>query len=102
MWQGWINFLDGLWLLTASFIWQWQTSDTMIIAGAIALLFGAWSYKTWQGLMLAFCGFFVLASGISHYMVLPINIFLFGGTIALLGIWEALTHNRALSSEKVH
>ncbi|MCL5030178.1 MAG: hypothetical protein M1480_14300 [Bacteroidetes bacterium] len=95
MWQGWIAFLDGFWLVISSFIWQTQTNQNLLISGIVLTIFGFWAEKSWEGIMLGFLGVFVIGSGCTHYLVLPINFFLTGLTIMAVAFLCATINKRS-------
>ena len=81
MWQGWIAFLDGIWVTLSSFYWHTQTNINLLIAGIVLAVFGFLAKDSWEGVVLGFIGIWLIGSGLTNYLVLSINFFLTGLTI---------------------
>ncbi len=95
MWQGWIAFLDGLWIAFSSFDWHYQTNVNLIVSGVILALFGFWAEESTNGIILGFLGIWLISSGCTHYLVLPINFFLTGLTILVIAFLLVTSNKRS-------
>ncbi len=99
MWQGWITMLAGLWLTVASFFWRLQTKEDLIVTGIITVVFGFSDAKDWQGVFIGLLGIWILGSGLTNYLVLPLNFFLSGLTLAFLSLICAVSGMKMLMSD---
>lgn len=95
MWQGWIAFLDGLWLTVCAFLWQTQSNVNLLITGIILIIFGFWSNKSVAGIILGFLGIWLVGSGCTSYLNLAVNYLLSGLTVMLIALLCATFNLRA-------
>ena len=98
MWQGWFDFAAGIWLIVSAFIPAIQTDASMIVGGAVALIFGFWGAATdnsWQSICNGVIGIWLLLSGIWLNLAAPWNFFIFGAVMVLLAIWNIVQHPQA-------
>lgn len=98
MWQGWFDLAAGIWLVISAFIPNIQSDASIIVGGAVALLFGLWgavNEKRWQSVVNGVVGIWLLLSGIWFNLIAPWNFFIFGVVIGLLAIWNLLQHPEA-------
>ncbi len=100
MWQGWITFLDGLWISIITFMPRFETDKDLLITSLVAMVFGFWASKdTWQGMAIGFFGFWLFCCSFTQYMVLPVNFLLSGLTIAGIGILLGLKNLLPLNTK---
>ena len=91
MWQLWVNFIVGIWVLLSGLIASLQGNINLIICGIIAAVLGFWVGKKWQGIIIGIAGIWLILSGIIAGLDAPINYIIVGIVVAILGIWGALT-----------
>jgi hypothetical protein len=93
MWQGWISFLVGAWLIISAFAISLQGSLNMIIAGAIALIVGFIGGKAWQEIINGLLGLWILVCGIfiASLTVSQANYLIVGIVMAILGFWAGVS-----------
>ncbi len=95
MWQGWFDFIVGIWLVISGFIAAIRTPASMIVAGAAAVVFGFWGAgrsNSWQGTVNGILGIWLLLSAIWFNLAMPWNFFVSGAIIAILAIWNVAEH----------
>ncbi|MFZ0455461.1 MAG: hypothetical protein WCE54_13670 [Ignavibacteriaceae bacterium] len=91
MWQGWIDLAVGIWLIVSGFITALRTPASMLVAGAVAIVFGFWGASranSWQGTINGIIGIWLFLSAIWFSLIVPWNFFVFGVAIAILAIWN--------------
>ncbi|MEJ2634297.1 MAG: SPW repeat protein [Calditrichia bacterium] len=92
MWASWMSFIIGIWLFVSGWIPGLEGEVNMIIAGALAFMFGFIAYKTWQGVINGLLGAWIFVSGIWFGLDNPANYLIIGVAMAILGLWGALPH----------
>ena len=92
MWANWITFIVGIWLFLSGLIPSLQGEANMIIAGAVAIVFGFIAVKTWQGVINGILGVWIFLSGLWFMIEAPANYLIVGAVMAILGIWGAIPH----------
>ena len=95
MWQAWVNFILGLWLLISGFIPGLNVNINYIIVGILIAILGFWTYKQWQGIVNGILGLWILVSGFIAALMVNWNLIIVGIVVAILGIWQALTKPKA-------
>ncbi|MCF7886025.1 MAG: hypothetical protein K9M80_05990 [Candidatus Marinimicrobia bacterium] len=90
MWQLWVNFVLGIWVLLSGLIASLQGNVNLIICGVIAAVLGFWSNKLWQGIVIGIAGIWLILSGIISGLQAPVNYIIVGIIVAVLAIWGAL------------
>jgi len=91
MWQGWIDLAVGIWLIVSGFVPALRTPASMLVAGAVAIVFGFWGASranSWQGTINGIIGIWLFLSAIWFSLVVPWNFFVFGVAVAILAIWN--------------
>jgi len=91
MWQGWVNFIVGLWLILSGIIGSLGVSVNYIIAGIIVAVLGFIAAKQWQGIVDGILGLWLILSGILGSLMASANLFIVGIVVAVLSIWMATT-----------
>lgn len=96
MWQGWINFVLGIWLIVSGFVISLQGRVNMIIVGILAIVFGFLAFKAWQQIINGVLGIWVLVCGLFITSLAAtdatnVNYIIVGIIMAILGIWSALS-----------
>ena len=95
MWQGWFTLVGGIWLFLDYFFPTFQSSFNLMIVGIALIILGLWAaFETWHGIMIGWLGLWVLGSGISNYLELPVNFLLTGISIAAVGVLLATLNYR--------
>ncbi len=95
MWQSWLNFTIGLWLILCGFVPSLRTPASMIVPGALAFIFGFWStarVQNWEGSINGILGVWLFLSGVWFQLYLSWNFFVIGGIITVLSIWNLAEH----------
>ncbi len=91
MWQLWINFVIGLWVIISGLIAGVQHEVNLIICGIVVAVLGFWAGKKWQGLVAGIVGVWLFISGLVHSTLgKPWNYIIFGLVVAVLCLWAAL------------
>jgi hypothetical protein len=90
MWQLWVNFILGIWVFISGFIASVQGTVNLIICGVLALIFGSWARKLWQGIVIGIAGLWLILSGIIGGLDAKLNYIIVGIVIAILAIWGAI------------
>jgi len=90
MWQAWINFILGLWIILSGIIVSLGVSANYIVVGIVVALLGFWTYKQWHGVVIGILGLWLILSGIVTSLIAPVNLIISGIVIAILGIWQAM------------
>ena len=102
MWQDWLNFILGLWLVVAGFIPSLNTAAgrlwDYLIVGVLVLIFGAWAAKErwpeWLNVVLAL--WLIVAAFVPWTgMAVAVNSIVVGALIAIFGLWAALMKPKA-------
>ncbi len=97
MWQDWLNFLLGLWLVIAGFIPALNTGAAKmwdyLIVGVLVLIFALWTAKQrwpeWLNVILAI--WLIIAAFINWPpSTVMVNSIIVGALIAIFGLWAAL------------
>ncbi len=91
MWQGWIDLIAGLWVLSCGFFNPLRTSVNMWIPGLVIFIFGLWAGKkgnSWQGFTNSLIGLWLFLSGLVFNLNVEWNFIVFGGLILLLSLWN--------------
>jgi hypothetical protein len=91
MWQGWFDLAAGIWLVISAFILSIQSDASIIVAGAVALIFGFWgatTEKSWQSVINGIIGIWLLLSSIWFHLIAPWNFLIFGAIMGILAIWN--------------
>ncbi len=96
MWQGWINFLAGIWLIVSGFVYPLEGRANVIIVGVILIIFGFWD-APWQGIINGLLGIWLLVCGIvlPHLAYARWNYFWVGIVVLILGAWRGSMTRRA-------
>lgn len=95
MWQGWFDFVAGIWLFFSAFNEGMRIPASMIAAGVVVTIFGFWGSRernSWQGTINGIIGIWLLLSSIGFNLVLPWNFGISGLLICILAIWNILQH----------
>lgn len=96
MWQGWIDLIMGLWVLSCGFVNRMQVNDNMWIPGVMVLFFGLWSAKrgnSWQGFINSLFGLWLFLSGVFFALNTGWNFIIFGTIITILALWNVSAHH---------
>ncbi|OPX32954.1 hypothetical protein B1H10_06720 [candidate division KSB1 bacterium 4484_188] len=96
MWQGFINFVLGLWLVISGIIVYLQISTNLIVVGILAAIFGLWGSKNWKGWVIGTLGVWIFLSGIVFRLLSSWNFIISGIVIGILGLWCALARNHRM------
>ena len=91
MWQGWIDIVAGIWVLSCGFFNPLRLMDNMWIPGIIVAVLGAWTVikaKSWQGLINSLIGFWLVLSGIAFSLNTEWNFVIFGSLIIIFTLWN--------------
>lgn len=90
MWQGWVNFILGLWLILSGIIGGLGVSVNYIIVGIVVAVLGFWTAKQWQGVVNGILGLWLILSGIVASLMASANLIIVGIVVAVLAIWQAM------------
>ena len=96
MWQSWFNVIAGIWMILCGFIPGLRTPVSMIVPGAVALVFGYWSAadkKEWKGALNGTIGVWLLLSSIWFGLYVPWNFLVFGVALTLIALWNISEHS---------
>jgi hypothetical protein len=91
MWQGWINVMTGLWVLSCGFFFDLRSFPNLWAPGAVILIFGLWAGKrgnSWQGFFNAIIGIWLILSGIAFNLNTTWNYIISGALISIIAIWN--------------
>lgn len=100
MWQGYVNFILGIFLVVSGIIVNLQASTNLIVVGILAAIFGFWSSKNWQGLVIGILGVWLFLSGSMFGLVFSWNFIITGVILSILGLWYALYPNNKMKPPK--
>ena len=95
MLQSWFNIAAGAWLIVCGFVPSLQTPASMIVAGAVAMLFGFWGAGrtgSWQSIINGMIGIWLFLSGVWFTLYVPWNFFVFGAAAFILAAWNTTEH----------
>jgi hypothetical protein len=95
MWQGWVNFILGAWLIVSGFIFPLQGRLNMIIVGVLVIIFG-FSGISWQGIINGILGIWILVCGIfiGTLAVAQWNYIATGIVVLILGFWRGVSRRK--------
>ncbi len=91
MWQAWVNFILGLWLIVSGIVPSLNTNINFIIVGILIAILGFWTFKQWQGIVNGILGLWILISAFITGLMINWNLIIVGIVVAILAIWQALT-----------
>ncbi len=91
MWQAWINFVLGLWLIVSGIVPSLHVNINYIIVGIVVAVLGFIAAKRWQGIVDGVLGIWLIVSGIITALMAPVNLIIVGIVVAALSLWMALT-----------
>lgn len=94
MWSNWISLVIGIWLFISGLIPALRVEGNMLIAGALAVIFGFIAYKTWQGVVIGILGVWIFLSGLWWHLGGPANYIIVGIVMAILGVWGGFQHTK--------
>ena len=96
MWQDWLNFLLGLWMVISGFLPGVVHNKSVslwndLIVGVLVLIFGAWvASKKWPEWINVILGIWlIIAAFIPSVVTAAANNIIVGILIAIFGIWAA-------------
>jgi hypothetical protein len=95
MWQSWLNFFAGVWLIICAFVTPLRTPASMIAAGAVAFILGFWAVartEDWKGAVNGSIGVWLLLSGIWFGILGVWNFLAFGVALAIFALWNIVQH----------
>ncbi len=95
MWQGWVDLISGIWVLSCGFFNPLQAADNMWIPGIIVFIFGIWSAKkgkSWQGFVNSLAGLWLFLSGAFFGLNTGWNFIIFGAIITIIALWNVSVH----------
>ena len=95
MWQGWIDLIMGLWILSCGFSNHLELADNLWIPGLVVFVFGLWATmkgKSWQGFINSLAGLWLFLSGLFFSIVIGWNFIIFGVLITVLALWNVSAH----------
>jgi len=95
MWQAWITFLAGLWIILSGIISGLTTSANAIIFGIVIAILGFWVGRHWQGWLNGIIGLWLLLSGIIMSLTIAVNFIIVGIVVAILALWLGLSGSAA-------
>jgi len=91
MWQGWISFILGIWLIISGLIPALQYPINLVFIGVLSVIFGFWGIKLWSEVMNAILGIWIIASAFVYNMIIPQNFLVIGIAMGIFGIWSGLS-----------
>ncbi|MEJ2050991.1 MAG: hypothetical protein P8Y60_14340 [Calditrichota bacterium] len=91
MWQAWITFLSGLWIIFSGIVSGLTTSANAIIFGIVIAILSFWVARRWQGVVNGIIGLWLLLSGIVVSLSVAVNFIIVGIVVAILALWLALS-----------
>ena len=95
MWQGWVELISALWVLSCGFSNHLKLADNLWIPGVIIFAFGFWATgkaKSWQSFINSLAGLWLLISGAFFTLIVGWNFIIFGALITILSLWNVSVH----------
>lgn len=91
MWQGWVTFGVGLWLIASGIRADFQSPFNLYICGVLAVVFGFLAYKSWLQISVGFIGVvsILMALAVNSEPALSIVYYFIGGLIVILSLLSA-------------
>ena len=91
MWQGWVTFGVGLWLIASGIRPDFQSPFNLYVCGVLAIIFGFWAYKSWQQVAVGFLGVvaILMAIAVSSEPEVGIIYYVVGGLFTILSLLGA-------------
>jgi len=94
MWQGWINLLVSVWLITGAYFETIQNEISMLLASIILIISGIWGAgkgNSWQDMSIGFIGFILLLL-VSVNLVNGVAFFITGVVAFIISLWDLFSH----------
>lgn len=91
MWQGWVTFGVGLWLIASGIRIDLQSPINLYICGVIAIIFGFSAFKSWKQITVGFLGVIaiLLALAVNGTSDFSFIYYVLGGLIVILSLLSA-------------
>jgi hypothetical protein len=91
MWQGWISFLLGIWLIISGLTPVLQYPINLILVGVLSIIFGFWGIKSWSEAINAILGIWIVVSALAYNMIISQNFLVIGIAMGIFGLWSGLS-----------
>ena len=91
MWNAWVNFILGLWLLLSGFVQGFVVPGNFIIVGIVVAFMGFTGARKWQGVVNGILGLWLILSGLLPGLIAGANMGITGAVIAVLALWRAIS-----------
>ncbi len=91
MWQGWMTFGVGLWLIASGIRVDFQAPINLMVCGILAIIFGFSAFKNWMQFAVGFLGIFavIMALAINPSFDFSVIYYVIGGLITVLSLMNA-------------
>ena len=99
MWQSWISFVLGVWLILSGLISGLQGSVSMILTGILIALIGYLFLKGWEGMVNGILGLWLLISGIISGFVTVQNYLVIGILITVISLIRIFHVHRRIETK---
>ena len=95
MWQSYISFFLGIWLVLSGIIVQLQGAVNLIVIGIATAILGFWGFKNWCRWINGIIGLWIFLSGGMFNLTISWNFIFPGIVLIVLGFWYfTLTNNK--------
>lgn len=95
MWQGWISFIPGLWLIISGIISGIQGPGNMIIVGIITVILGFFLQRRWEGIINGILGIWLCLCAFIPGLITSPNFFITGILIVFISIIRIFHNHRS-------
>ena len=91
MWQSWVSFILGIWLILSGLISGLQGASNLILIGLIVAIVGFFYLKKWEGTVNGILGLWLFVCGFIPGLIMALNFLLIGLVIAVISMIR-ITH----------
>ncbi len=93
MWQSYIRFFLGIWLVLSGITVQLQGEVNLIVVGIATVISGLWSFKNWRRWVNGIVGLWLFLSGGVFNLAFSWNFIISGIVLIILGYWYSRSTN---------
>jgi hypothetical protein len=85
-----------MWLVISGMTMSLQTPVNLIVVGILAVIFGFWISKMWQGWLTGLLGIWIFLSGVLFDLLATGNFIIVGIVMSICGIWAGWGHTKGI------
>jgi hypothetical protein len=98
MWQGWLSFIIGIWLIISGMSTGLSSPFNIIIMGIAAAILGLFYLRAWEGMTISIIGLWLILCGVGLGLVTSANFILSGILISIFSLIKLDHLHRGIES----